>query len=67
MAEGLLGGILGGGDEENTAQARPGTEAFAAAVATNIANHDSEVAAQTVRLARNKTCLSKWHVSTIAS
>jgi tetratricopeptide (TPR) repeat protein len=55
MAEGLLGGILGGGDGEKTAPARPGTEAFAAAVATNIANHDPEVAAETAAFLRKQT------------
>jgi hypothetical protein len=38
MPEGLLGGILGGKEEEKAASPKAGTEAFAAAVATNIAN-----------------------------
>src|ERR1700689_35640 len=55
MAEGLLGGILGGGDEEKTAPARAGTEAFAAAVATNTANHDPEVAAEAAAFLRKQS------------
>jgi hypothetical protein len=49
MAKGMFGGMLGGEEEEKTApaRARAGTEAFAAAVATNIANHSPEVAAKT--------------------
>jgi len=37
VAEDLLGGILGSEDTQRPAPARPGTEAFAAAVATSIA------------------------------
>jgi hypothetical protein len=33
MAKGMFGGVLGGEEEEKTAPARAGTEAFAAAVA----------------------------------
>jgi tetratricopeptide (TPR) repeat protein len=55
MAEGLLGGILGGEEEEKTAPARAGTEAFAAAVATNTANHDPEVAAEAAAFLRKQS------------
>ncbi|HSY08378.1 MAG TPA: hypothetical protein VK820_07570 [Steroidobacteraceae bacterium] len=59
MAEGLLGGILGGEAEEKTAPARAGTEAFAAAVATNIANISPEVAAKTAAFFEEQTDLVK--------
>jgi hypothetical protein len=59
MAEGLLGGILGGEEDEKTAPARAGTEAFAAAVATNIANHSPEVAAKTAAFFEEQTELVK--------
>ena len=59
MAEGVLGGILGGEEEEKTASARAGTEAFAAAVATNIANHSPEVAAKTAAFFEEQTELVK--------
>jgi hypothetical protein len=54
VAEGLLGGILGG-EEEKTAPAQAGTEAFAAAVATHIANQSPEVAAETTAFLRKQT------------
>ena len=59
MAEGVLGGILGGEEKEKTASARAGTEAFAAAVATNIANHSPEVAAKTAAFFEEQTELVK--------
>src|ERR1700676_4715673 len=59
MAGGLLGGILGGEEDEKTAPARAGTEAFAAAVATNIANHSPEVAAKTAAFFEEQTELVK--------
>src|SRR5438067_1182958 len=59
MAKGLLGGILGGEEEQKTAPARAGTEAFAAAVATNIANHSPEVAAKTAAFLEEQTELVK--------
>ena len=59
MAEGLLGGVLGGEDEQKTTPARAGTEAFAAAVATNIANHSPEVAAKTAAFFEEQTELVK--------
>jgi hypothetical protein len=59
MAEGLLRGVLGGEEEETTASAKAGTEAFAAAVATNIANHSPEVAAKTAAFFEAQTELVK--------
>jgi hypothetical protein len=59
MAEGLLGGILGGEDEEKTASTKAGPEAFVAAVAANIANQSPEVAAETVALFRDQRDLLK--------
>jgi tetratricopeptide (TPR) repeat protein len=59
VAEGVLGGILGGEEKEKTASARAGTEAFAAAVATNIANHSPEVAAKTAAFFEEQTELVK--------
>jgi tetratricopeptide (TPR) repeat protein len=47
MAEGLLRGVLGGEEEETAASNKAGPEAFAAAVAANIANQNPEVAAKT--------------------
>jgi tetratricopeptide (TPR) repeat protein len=59
MAEDLLGGILGGEEEQTSAPARAGTEAFAAAVATNIANQSPEVAAKTAAFLEEQTELVK--------
>src|ERR1019366_6887451 len=59
MAEGLLGGILGGEDEEKAASIEAGPEAFVAAVATNIANHSPEVAAKTATFFEEQTELVK--------
>ena len=47
MAEGLLGGVLGGEAEEESASTKAGPEAFASAVAANIANQSPEVVAKT--------------------
>ena len=47
MAEGLLGGVLGAEAEEKADSTKSGPEAFAAAVAANIANLNPEVAAKT--------------------
>jgi tetratricopeptide (TPR) repeat protein len=47
MAEGLLRGVLGGEEEEKADSTKAGPEAFAAAVAANIANQSPEVAAKT--------------------
>jgi tetratricopeptide (TPR) repeat protein len=48
VAEGVLGGVLGGGEEEHAAEeereARSGAEAFAAALAADQAKHDPRVA-----------------------
>ena len=55
MAKRMFGGVLGGEEEEKTAPARAGTEAFAAAVATNIANHSPEVAAKTAAFFEQQT------------
>jgi tetratricopeptide (TPR) repeat protein len=55
MAEGLLGGVLGGEEEEKTASTKAAPEAFAAAVAADIANHSPEVAAETVVFLRKQT------------
>jgi tetratricopeptide (TPR) repeat protein len=59
MSKGILGGVLGGEDEEKAAPAHAGTDAFAAAVATNIANHSPEVAAKTVAFFEEQTELVK--------
>jgi tetratricopeptide (TPR) repeat protein len=59
VAEDFLGGILGGEEQKRAAPARPGTEAFAAAVATNIANHSPEVAAKTAAFLDEQTELVK--------
>jgi hypothetical protein len=59
MAEGLLGGILGGEDEEKAASTEAGPEAFVAAVATNMANHSPEVAAKTATFFEEQTELVK--------
>ena len=50
MAEGMLGGILGGEDEKpevEAPQALAGAEAFAAAVAARLSSSDPEVARDT--------------------
>jgi len=47
MAEGLLGGVLGGDAEERNDSNQVGPAAFAAAVAANIANQSPEVATKT--------------------
>ena len=47
MAEGMLGGVVGGAEEDKTARARAGSDAFAAAVAAGISNYSPEVAAKT--------------------
>ena len=59
MAEGLLGGVLGGEDGKEAAPARAGTEAFAAAAATHIANQSAEVAAKTAVFFEQQTELVK--------
>jgi tetratricopeptide (TPR) repeat protein len=48
MAEGLVGGMLGGEAEERADSTQVGPEAFAAAVAANQSNQSPEVAAKTV-------------------
>src|SRR5450755_1182535 len=60
MAEGLLGGILGGEDEEKAASTEAGPEALVAAVATNIANHSPEVAAKTATFFEEQTEPHGW-------
>jgi len=50
MAEGMLGGILGGGEEKpelEAPEALAGAEAFAAAVAAKLAGSDPDVARDT--------------------
>jgi tetratricopeptide (TPR) repeat protein len=54
MAKGMLGGMLGGEDEEKAASTKAGPEAFVAAVAANTANQSPEVAAETVALFRKQ-------------
>jgi tetratricopeptide (TPR) repeat protein len=54
MAEGLLGGILGE-EEKEAASTKVGTEAFAAAVATQAASQSPEVAAETAAFLRKQT------------
>ena len=58
MAEGFLRGVLRGEEDEKAAPSA-GTEAFAAAAATNIANHNSEVAAKTAAFFEEQTELVK--------
>ena len=66
VAEGLLGGVLGGEvEEENAASTTGGSQAFAAAVATNIANHSPEVAAETAAFLRKQTELVKAQRKTV--
>ena len=48
MAEGLLDGVLGGEEQEKAAWTKAGPEAYAAAVAANVATQSPEVAAKTV-------------------
>jgi tetratricopeptide (TPR) repeat protein len=55
MAEGLFDGVVGGVDEESTLAKPPGAEAFAAAVAANLANHSPEVATETAEFLREQT------------
>ena len=47
MAKGMLGGVLGGEEEERAASTKAGPEAFAAALAANNANQSPEAAAKT--------------------
>jgi len=54
MSENLLGEMLGG-EESKAAPAKVGTEAFAAAVATNVASHSPEVAVETAAFLRKQT------------
>ena len=58
MSKGILGGVLRGEDEDKAAS-KAGHEAFAAAVATNIANHSPEVAAKTAAFFEEQTELVK--------
>ena len=55
MAEGLLRGMLGGEEDEKAASTKAGPEAFAAAVAANIAASDPEVAKDTSTFLRKQT------------
>src|SRR6202140_3663060 len=55
MAEGLLGGVLGGEEDEQATSTKAAPEACAAAVAANLANHSPEVAAETVVFLRKQT------------
>ena len=54
MAEGLFDGVLGG-EEDKSAPTEGRAEAFAAAVAANLANRSPEVAAETVTFLRKQT------------
>lgn len=56
MAEGLLGGILSE-DEASGPSTKAGTEAFAAAVATQVATQSPEVAARTAAFLEEQTKL----------
>jgi tetratricopeptide (TPR) repeat protein len=53
--KGILSGVFGGEAEEKTAPAQAETDAFAAAVATNIANHSPEVATETAAFLRKQS------------
>jgi hypothetical protein len=59
VAEGLLGGLLGGEEEEKTAPARAGTEAFAAAIAAMASRQDPEVARKTAEFLSDQCELLK--------
>jgi tetratricopeptide (TPR) repeat protein len=63
VAEGLLGGLLGGeddvGEHENAAAARVTAEAFAAAVAADEARHDPGVAEDTRAFLKEQALLLK--------
>ncbi|MHB8477780.1 MAG: tetratricopeptide repeat protein [Steroidobacteraceae bacterium] len=65
MAEGLLGGVLGGEEEEKAASTKAAPEAFAAAVAADLANHSPEVAAETVTFLRKQTELLEAQRKTV--
>jgi tetratricopeptide (TPR) repeat protein len=55
MAEGLLGGVLGGDDEDQAGSSKVGPDGFSAALAANLANQSPEVAAETVAFLRQQT------------
>jgi len=57
VAEGLLGGILGGEQEGKGASTKAGPEAFVAAVAANTANQSPEVTVETIALFRKQADL----------
>ena len=62
MAEDLLGGVLGGEDEQpetEASQAAAGAEAFAAAVAARLSGNDPGVARETEAFLREQTLLLK--------
>ncbi len=62
MAEGLLGGVLGGEDDKPEVEApdaRASAEAFASAVAAKLAGNDPEVARKTVDFLDEQTQLLK--------
>ena len=68
MAEGILGGLLGG--EEEYAEAEPGegrvsAEAFAAALAEDQAKHDPEVARAAAQFLRDQSTLLKTQTAEI--
>jgi tetratricopeptide (TPR) repeat protein len=65
MAEGLLRGVLGGEEEDEAASTKAAPEAFAAAVAANLANHSPEVAAETVVFLRKQTELLEAQRKTV--
>src|SRR3984893_15569038 len=60
MAEGLVGGVLGGEDDKpevEAPEAVPGAEAFAAAVAAKLAGNDPGVARKTEEVLRDQSHL----------
>jgi hypothetical protein len=65
MAEGLLRGVLGGEQDEKAPSTKAVPEAFAAAVAANIANNSPEVAAETVVFLRKQTELLEAQRKTV--
>ena len=65
MAEGFLGGVLGGEDEDNAGASKVGPDGFAAAVAANLANQNPEVAAETVEFLRQQTKLLRVQEKTL--
>jgi len=65
MAEGLLGGVLGGEEEDKADSTKAGPEAFAAAVAARLSASDPEVAKDTSAFLKEQTELLKAQRKTV--